>query len=205
MARILKTLETLSWVSGVTLMGFFLSQLALGEAERRSDIEAFTLAYVQDTVPDQSLWSEGRIAAWYETRSTEPVNVRAILTIPDLGLEVPVYSDSSQFNMDRGAGLIPGTSEPGEPGNIGISGHRDGYFRVLKDIQQGSEILLQTPTGKQRYVISETFIVDPIDVEVLEPGSSDSLTLVTCYPFYFVGSAPQRFIVRAEIDGTYVN
>jgi LPXTG-site transpeptidase (sortase) family protein len=203
--RLLKALERLCWFAGASLMAFFLSQVALGEAERQAGIEAFELAYSHETVPDQSLWSEGRIAAWQESRSNEPVNVRAILTIPDLELEVPVYSDASEFNMDRGAGLIPGTAAPNEPGNIGIAGHRDGYFRALKDIQPGSQVRLQTPAGERRYRIRETLVVDPVDVEVLESGDSDSLTLVTCYPFYFVGSAPQRFIVRAELDENIVN
>jgi LPXTG-site transpeptidase (sortase) family protein len=197
--RAVQGIEGLSWVLGIALSGFFLSQLALGEAERVADIEAFELAYAGGT-PDQSLWSDQRIAAFEASRSAAPDHVEAVLAIPGLNLEVPVYADSSDLAMDLGAGLIPGTAGPDEVGNIGIAGHRDGYFRVLKDIAIGDTLTLQTRQGERRYRVRETLIVDPIDIEVLDATDQSSITLVTCYPFYFVGSAPQRFIVRAELD-----
>ncbi len=195
----LRGVEGLSWLLGIGLCGFFISQLALGEAARMSDIRAFELAYAADA-PDQSLWSEERIAAFEISKQQAPAHVEAVLSIPDLDLKVPVYADSSDLAMDLGAGLIPGTARPDEAGNIGIAGHRDGYFRVLKDIEIGDSITLQTPQGERRFRVQETLIVDPLDVEVLEATDASSVTLVTCYPFYFVGSAPQRFIVKAELD-----
>ena len=90
---------------------------------------------------------------------------------------------------------------PGQDdGNLGIAGHRDGYFRVLKDIQFGDEMTVTTPQGTQTYVVEQLMIVDPSAVEVLYPTSKPSITLVTCYPFYFVGHAPERFIVRAVLQ-----
>lgn len=86
---------------------------------------------------------------------------------------------------------------PGEPGNLGVAGHRDGYFRVLKDIALGDEIRITTMRGPESFVVQELSIVDPTAVEVLDPTEQQSVTLVTCYPFYFVGHAPERFIVRA--------
>ena len=86
---------------------------------------------------------------------------------------------------------------PGGPGNLGVAGHRDGYFRVLKDIELGDEITITTVHGPESYVVLELRIVDPTAVEVLNPTVRQSVTLVTCYPFYFVGHAPERFIVRA--------
>jgi len=198
-ARTLRGLEGICWLLGIALTGFFLSQLALGEAERVADIEAFESAFSQSN-PDQSLWSEERIAAYDLHRQQPPSHVQALLSIPSLELKVPVYADSSDLAMDLGAGFIPGTAGPDEVGNIGIAGHRDGYFRVLKDIEIGHSITLQTPHGERRYRVAETLIVDPLDVEVLEATDGRSVTLVTCYPFYFVGSAPQRFIVKAELD-----
>jgi LPXTG-site transpeptidase (sortase) family protein len=198
-ARALRGVEGLSWVLGIALTGFFLSQLALGEAERVADIEAFELAYA-GTAPDQSLWSDERIAAFETSRHSAPDHVEAVLAIPGLDLKVPVYADASDLAMDLGAGLIPGTAGPDELGNIGIAGHRDGYFRVLKDIAIGDTLTLQTPRGERRYRVQETLIVDPVDVEVLDPTEQSSITLVTCYPFYFVGSAPRRFIVKAGLD-----
>jgi sortase A len=88
---------------------------------------------------------------------------------------------------------------PGDAGNVGIAGHRDGFFRGLKDISVGDEIDLIMTKEKTTYVVDQIEIVSPADVHVLEPRSTSSLTLVTCYPFYFVGDAPQRFIVHAAI------
>ena len=100
--------------------------------------------------------------------------------------------------LNRGVGHITGTPLPGEDGNIGIAGHRDGYFRGLKDIWREISSRWRPSPGAESYTITELFLVDPPDVWVLEPTENPSITLVTCYPFYFVGSAPQRYIVRAE-------
>jgi sortase A len=88
---------------------------------------------------------------------------------------------------------------PGTPGNSGLAGHRDGFFRGLKDVTLGDTIELETLQGTQTYRIERTWIVNPSDVWVLDPTPEQSITLVSCYPFYFVGSAPQRFIVRAAL------
>jgi sortase A len=85
-------------------------------------------------------------------------------------------------------------------GNVGIAGHRDGFFRGLKDLQLGDRLDLTTPHAALAFTVDEITIVEPRDVHVLEPRSRPSLTLVTCYPFYFVGNAPQRYIVHASID-----
>ncbi len=99
--------------------------------------------------------------------------------------------------LDRAVGHIEGTAQPGTDGNSGIAGHRDGFFRGLKDITPGDVIELDTLQGKDVYRVERTWVVNPEDVSVLDPTSTRALTLVTCYPFYFVGSAPRRFIVRA--------
>ena len=102
--------------------------------------------------------------------------------------------------MDRGAGVIDGMSYPHEPGNIGISGHRDGYFRVLKDVQIGHKIVLQTLEGTKTFTIDSTQVVEIEDTRLLQDTWDQTVTLVTCYPFYFVGHAPKRFIVTASLD-----
>jgi sortase A len=122
----------------------------------------------------------------------------AVLEVPELGLEVPVYASASDLDMDRGAGWIAGTARPDQVGNVGIAGHRDGYFRVLKDAEVGDALELRTAAGLERYVIDDILIVDPVDIDVLDPTDEKVLTIVTCYPFYFVGSAPQRYIIRAR-------
>jgi sortase A len=101
--------------------------------------------------------------------------------------------------LNRGVGRIPGTSFPGHDGNIGIAGHRDGFFRTLKDIRTGDSIELVTVSGTDIYIVDRIRITGPADVSVLLPRPKPSLTLVTCYPFYFVGPAPNRYIVEASL------
>jgi sortase A len=119
--------------------------------------------------------------------------------VPKLHLEVPLLDGSDELSLNRGVGHIAGTAYPGETGNIGIAGHRDGFFRRLKDIQVGDLIDLETISRRDSYQVERILIVDPNDVSVLQPGQTRGLTLVTCYPFYFVGSAPQRYIVQASL------
>ena len=120
------------------------------------------------------------------------------LEIPRLALSVIVMEGTSAKNLRRAAGHIIGTALPGEPGNIGVSAHRDTFFRPLRNISKNDSITFTTRKGEYRYRVLSTVIVSPDDVAVLAAGADDTLTLVTCYPFYFVGPAPKRFIVRAQ-------
>jgi sortase A len=205
----MRSVENLLWLVGVVLLGIFGTHAVTEETKRSNDVETFKAA-LQDkhvvvelpadrinATPEQTLWSKGRKAAFAESLSQPTSEVLGILEIPRLSLEVPVYNGASDLHMDRGAARIDGTAMPGEPGNLGVAGHRDGYFRVLKDIELGDEITITTVNGPESYVVLELKIVDPSAVEVLNPTVQQSVTLVTCYPFYFVGHAPERFIVRA--------
>jgi len=119
--------------------------------------------------------------------------------IPRLGISVAVLQGTSSRTLRLGAGHIEGTPLPGDIGNSGIAGHRDTFFRELKDVRENDEIQLQTPTELIHYEVDWVRVVDPDDITVLEPSTPEStLTLVTCYPFHFVGSAPKRFVVRAH-------
>ena len=149
--------------------------------------------------PDFSLWSEKRIAAYKTALTSTMPPPMAVLRIASLDLQAPVLEGTDDLTLDRGVGHILGTALPGENGNVGIAGHRDGFFRVLKDIHDGDVIELVMQNGRDRYQVDETLIVAPADVSVLNVRPSPSLTLVTCYPFYFIGSAPQRFIVHATL------
>lgn len=120
------------------------------------------------------------------------------MEIPRLGLSAIVFEGTSKSTLRRAVGHIAETALPGQPGNVGISGHRDTFFRPLRNIQKDDIITLTTLSGEYRYRVVSTKIVPPSDVAVLEGGTDEVLTLVTCYPFYFLGSAPDRFIVRAE-------
>jgi len=122
----------------------------------------------------------------------------AVLRIPKIGLEVPVLEGTDKRTLNHAVGRIAGTARLGEPGNIGIAGHRDGFFRELKNVTVGDAVELRGPTGTVTYKVDRVSIVDPQDVSVLTPGFHPSLTLVTCYPFLFVGGAPQRYVVSAS-------
>ena len=122
----------------------------------------------------------------------------ARLDIGRLGVSVVVIEGEDSRTLRRAAGHIPGTGRPGQLGNIGISAHRDTFFRPLRNIRRDDVITLTTLSGEFRYRVLSTKIVRPDDIAVLRPDEAEILTLVTCYPFYFIGSAPSRFIVRAE-------
>jgi len=165
--------------------------------ERTADKPARSLAGRQFTF-DFSLWSPKRVAE-YEQSLTEKFDAPlGILRIAKFHLEVPVLDGVDDLSLNRGLGYIPGTSRPGETGNVGIAGHRDGFFRVLKDVGPGDIIELETIDRIDIYKVSEVVIVDKDDPSVLRPTSGPTLTLVTCYPFYFIGSAPKRYIVLAS-------
>lgn len=122
----------------------------------------------------------------------------ALLRAPRLGLAVPVFVGTDRRTLNRGVGLVEGTAPPDAAGNTVISGHRDSFFRPLKDLEPGDELELVLPTGiEQRFEVEQIFVTDPLDVSVLEPTAARRLTLITCYPFAFVGFAPERLIVRA--------
>ncbi|MGA7236172.1 MAG: class D sortase [Bryobacteraceae bacterium] len=119
------------------------------------------------------------------------------IDIERLGVSVIVIEGSTPSILRRAAGHIEGTALPGQPGNVGISAHRDTFFRPLRNIRENDVITLTTPNGEYRYRVLSTQVVNPRDIAVLSPNGDQVLTLVTCYPFYFVGPASKRFIVRA--------
>ena len=192
-------IERTAWVVGITLLGMYGGVRLWAEESRAQAVEEFRAMTVAPA--DQSLWSQQRVVAYAEAQRAGDAP-EAVLRIPSLPLEVPVYADTSDLNLDRGAGRIPGTAGLEQNGNLGLAAHRDGFFRKLKDADLGMEILLEHGGRTLRYHIVEISIVKPEDGSVLAPTSRPSITLVTCYPFYFVGSAPKRYIVRAELDET---
>ena len=191
--------ERAAWAIG--LIGFLLwGSFHFGTARSAQlDLERFATLQARaigDT-PDFALWSTQRVFAWRKAAKQRFADPLAVLRIPKLHLEVAVLPGTDEPTLDRGLGHIDDTALPGAEGNSGIAGHRDGFFRGLKDILPGDTIEIETLDRKDIYRVERTWIVDPSDVSVLDPTAAPSLTLVTCYPFYFVGSAPQRFIVRA--------
>jgi sortase A len=120
------------------------------------------------------------------------------LVIPRLRLSAVVVEGIDRTTLRRVVGHIPGTVLPGQPGNVGLAGHRDTLFRPLKDLRIRDEIQFSTVSGDFTYRVESLGVVEPTDVAVLAPSSENVLTLVTCYPFFFIGAAPQRFVVRAR-------
>jgi sortase A len=149
-------------------------------------------------IPDFRLWSQKRIEAYQQSLTTNISAPMGVLKIPPIGIEAPVLEGTGDLTLNRGVGHIDGTPLPGEAGNTGIAGHRDGFFRGLKDLHLGDSLDLYTEHGNTRYVVDVIHIVTPEDMSVLAPRQRSSVTLVTCYPLYFVGSAPLRYIVHAS-------
>jgi len=147
--------------------------------------------------PDQSGWSRQRVAAFAQSASN-PGAPEGALRIPAIRLEVPIYHGATEINLNRGAAHVAGTSELTAGGNVGLAGHRDGFFRKLKELRLGHEIDLEVAQRTQRYRVVAIRVVAAAEEGILSATPVPTLTLVTCYPFYFVGSAPERYIVSAE-------
>jgi sortase A len=123
------------------------------------------------------------------------------LEVPRIGISVMVLQGIENDTLIAGAGHVPGTPLPGADGNVAIAAHRDTFFRKLERIMTGDSIQFVTVRRTYEYVVDSTEIVDPEDTQVMESRARPELTLITCYPFYFVGAAPKRFVVHALIRG----
>ena len=207
--------ERMLLAAGVTLLVIFVaalvhrwvfSSLALAQFDRaqaasvanRSKQGASPKA---DQIVDFSLWSEKRVREYRGSLLIKKDAPLAVLRLDRLRICVPVFEGTDDLALNRGVGWIAGTARPGEAGNgnIGIAGHRDGFFRGFKDILVGDEVEFSTLESVSYYAVDSIEIVSPDNVAVLRPRGVPALTLVTCYPFYFVGDAPQRFIVHATL------
>lgn len=196
--------ERLAWTAGIVALVVWIVTSLSRSADTQAALAQFkqiqtSHALTQNREPDQALWSDVRVRAWNATLLLPLPTPLAVLRISRLHLEVPVLEGTDDWTLDRAIGHITGTAAPGDEGNSGIAGHRDSFFRVLKDIRDGDAIELETRRVVETYRVERSWIVSPDDVSVLDPTATRSITLVTCYPFYFVGSAPQRYIVRAVL------
>jgi sortase A len=120
------------------------------------------------------------------------------MEVPRLGLKLIVVQGDSEKILRRAVGHIPETALPGQSGNVALAGHRDSFFRPLRNIRSGDAITFKTRNAEFQYQVESTAVVPPSDVSVLQPSSGRALTLITCFPFYYVGAAPNRFVVRAR-------
>jgi sortase A len=122
------------------------------------------------------------------------------ISIPRLHLSAIVEEGVDEATLSRAVGHIPGTALPGEIGNMGIAGHRDTFFQKLKDLQPNDEIDFTTHSGRYHYTVESLTVVEPTDVSVLASKGGKILTIVTCFPFHYIGAAPRRFIVHAVAE-----
>jgi sortase A len=172
------------WVAGIAALGYCLFEVGAGWLYQARESRGFDLA-IQKDQPRSDRASPGAGA------------LIGRLQIPRLGMTVMVVEGVDENELRRGAGHIPGTTPPDQHGNVAIAAHRDTFFRPLRNIRRNDTIQLTTLHGVYKYRVVSTAVVKPDDVQVLDSTSRDTLTLITCYPFYFVGAAPERFIVRA--------
>jgi LPXTG-site transpeptidase (sortase) family protein len=197
--RLLAALQYVCFGAGALLVSVVALARLDAEAGREAGIERFAR---EAAAPDQALWAPERIKDYEASLALVTEAPLAVLRMPDLGLEVPVYATDSELHLNRGAGLIAGMGRPDKGGNLGIAGHRDGFFRVLKDARPGQRIEVETRLRRHVYRVVATEVVDPTALHVLADTADPTVTLVTCYPFYFLGHAPQRFIVRGSYEWT---
>jgi len=203
-ARKLRNVERILLVIGLALLAGWAAARFHGSMASDSAIKRFHAdTPVNHGSPsagevDFTQWSPQRITAYKGSLAAKKDLPLAILRIPKIDLEVPVFNDTDDLTLNRGVGRIVGTAQIGQPGNVGIAGHRDGFFRGLKDVGRGDVVELILPGRTDHYVINEVQIVSPENVSVLDATPVPTLTLVTCFPFYYLGSAPQRYVVTAS-------
>lgn len=155
-----------------------------------------------ELVSDWKGWSPQRLSAFEQLGITILPPMLGRLELPRQGSRIPVFDGVSELSMTLGAGHIPGTAPLEGAGNIALTAHRDGTFRVLKDVAIGDTVVLGGKEQSRVFQVTDIQIVTPDQVEVLDPTPHTTLTLVTCYPFYYVGNAPQRYVVRAELQSS---
>lgn len=185
----------------IQLASFFASKAAIA---RFGVHESATLDPTATSLPTTSrpaagfqLWSAARIAKYESALARDVQPPIAILRIPRIGLEVPVFNGTDDPTLDRGVGRIIGTAKVGQGGNLAIAGHRDGFFRGLRWLTSGDVVQIVRRGSVDTYQVRSIQIVAPNDISVLRQSAAPTLTLVTCYPFYFVGHAPKRYIITA--------
>jgi len=174
-------------------------------------IGALTLSYVALTLLyakhyqeaagnalDKQIYAEEQHKASSSQAVAKEGDVLGRIEVPRLKLRVAILEGTTAHTLRLGVGHIGGTALPGTDGSIGIAGHRDTYFRGLKDIHKNDEIIIQTARGISTYEVDWIRITDPADGGIMAPTADSGLTLVTCYPFHYIGAAPERYVVHAH-------
>ena len=193
----LRWLERLLLIIGIASLGYYgyvSAETALYQAYETRELNA-----ILASVPERPVAAGTAKPAAIRRPPPAPGSAIGKIEIARLGVSAVVRAGSDARTLRLAVGHIPGTALPGDGGNVGLAAHRDTFFRRLGDIRPGDQVRVTTPEGTFVYRVEGTRVVEPTDVWVLDPTQQPSLTLVTCYPFRFVGAAPQRFIVRAQL------
>ena len=196
--RGLRWLERIFLLVGVLCLGYY--GYSYVESALYQSFENRELDAILRSAPPRAQVPDAETATAVAERPPAPGTPLGRIEIPRLHVSTIIRAGSDARTLSLAVGHIPGTALPGEAGNMGLAGHRDTFFRRLRDIRADDEIRVVTPRGIYSYRVDRTRIVNPTDVWVLDPTARPALTLVTCYPFTYIGSAPQRFIVRATIE-----
>lgn len=168
------------------------------EFDRIPHRAAAVVAYDDEIAPIGSRAARSSRRSVSLSRRPSPTALIGRLSVPRLHLSVMVREGIDGNTLQLAVGHIPATALPGQAGNVGVAGHRDTFFRGLKDLRSKDEIRFTTLNGDFKYVVESLIIVEPDNVGVLASSAQNVLTMVTCYPFSYVGNAPKRFIVRAR-------
>lgn len=180
---------------GAVLVSLFVVSRLHATVAGQTDLQTFEQA-VAAFEPDTKLWSDSAKTKFHQAQALANPNIMALLEIDAVDIKVPVYFDTSEVNLNLGAGLVAGAGA----NNLAIAAHRDSYFRGLANIKQQDTIRVRHADGySDLYQVDQIMIVEPDDTRLLQNASESELTLITCYPFYFVGSAPQRYVVKAHL------
>lgn len=192
MRKGLRVLEITAWSCGLLcLLILLLFRVEASQSARAA-------SRLQASAPDRASTQEAHDDNARDFATYNGVIGR--LEVPALKLQVPILNDYDPNSLRRGVGRIRGTGVPGGLGNFVVAGHRDTYFRPLRDVQKGMVMHVVADNGTFDYTIDSTEIVTPEDVDVLDIGDRPEMTLITCYPFDFVGAAPKRFIVHGHLN-----
>lgn len=190
--RAAKWTEFCLWAVGFAALGYCGfswadAQIAQRSADREFDRSLHTAAPAATVTPHVAPKNGGTVGR---------------VEIPRLKVSVMVFEGTDDAVLRRGVGHLEGSALPGQVGNVVLAAHRDTFFRPLRNIHVHDIVDVETPSGNHRYEVQTTRIVAPEEVGVLAPTPDSELTLVTCYPFYYIGHAPKRFIVRAKESST---
>ena len=185
---LLRSVEWLLWTTAALCFCVIAMSASVAFRSQRQAFAMMSAVSRQSSVPAGTM-----------LKTIQPGDVIGLLEIPTIGISVPVTAGTESSSLLQGVGHVEGTAFPGGLGTLGLAGHRDTYFRPLRRIQSGMDIRVSDRSGTYHYQVDSTEIVTPDHVDVLAIRDRPELTLVTCYPFDYVGAAPKRFIVHAHL------